>query len=71
MVADCVGCGPSLFCSMCCGAREVPPSNAPRSNQGIEDRQKALLNARTYVEPYQGLDAADKEKQDGEPPMRT
>jgi hypothetical protein len=32
---------------------------------------KALLNARTSVEPYQGLDVADQEKQDGEPPMRT
>ena len=37
----------------------------------IEDRRKALLNARTSVEPYQGLDVADQEKQDGEPPMRT
>ncbi len=45
--------------------------NAPRPNQGIEDRRKALLNARTSVEPYQGLDVADQEKQDGEPPMHT
>jgi len=37
----------------------------------VEDRRKALLNARTYVAPYQGLDVADQEKQDGEPPMRT
>jgi len=37
----------------------------------IEDRRKALLNARTSVAPYQGLDVADQEKQDGEPPMRT
>ena len=37
----------------------------------IEDRRKALLNARTSVEPYQGLDVADQEKRDGEPPMRT
>jgi len=66
MVAGWVGCGPSLFCSMCCGVRGVPPSNAPMPNQGIEDRRKALLNARTSVAPYQGLDVADQEKQDGE-----
>jgi len=37
----------------------------------IEDRPKALLNVRTSVPPYQGLDVADQEKQDGEPPMST
>ena len=33
----------------------------------IEDRRQALLNARTSVAPYQGLDVADQKKQDGEP----
>jgi len=44
---------------------EFPP------NQGIVDRRKALLNARTSVAPYQGLDVADQEKQDVEQTMRT
>ena len=30
----CSGCG-LCFCSMCCGVRGVPPSNASRPNQGI------------------------------------
>ncbi len=33
----------------------------------IDDRRKDLLNARTSVALYQGLDVADQEKQDGEP----
>jgi hypothetical protein len=37
----------------------------------IEDCRKALLNSRTSAAPYQGLDVADQEKQDREPPMRT
>ena len=48
---------------------EMHPGQAQPGH--IEDRRKALLNARTSVEPYQGLDVADQEKQDGEPPMRT
>ena len=63
MVAGCVGCGPHVLWSK---------RGAPIAQPGhIEDRRKALLNARSSVEPYQGLDVADQEKQDGEPPMRT
>ena len=49
-----------------CTIKGIPPQPGH-----IDDRRKALLNARTSVAPYQGLDVADQEKQDGEPPMRT
>ena len=44
---------------------EMHPGQAQPGH--IDDRRKALLNARTSVAPYQGLDVADQEKQDGEP----
>jgi hypothetical protein len=72
MVAGCVGCVRTHFFVLC---GVVGPGCAIKRTQAqpghIEDHQKALLNARTSVEPYQGLDVADQEKQNGEPPMRT
>ena len=67
MVAGCVGCGPHVLWSKRGAAIKCTQAQPGH----IEDRRKALLNARTSVEPYQGLDVADQEKQDWEPPMRT
>ena len=68
MVAGCVGCA-RTHCFVTSGKCAI--NRIPAQPGHIDDRRKALLNARTSVEPYQGLDVADQEKQDGEPPMRT
>jgi hypothetical protein len=68
MVAGCVGCV-RTHCFAKSGKCAI--NIIPAQPGHIDYRRKALLNARTSVEPYQGLDVADQEKRDGEPPMRT
>jgi len=61
-----------VVCTHCfVKSKKCAMNGIPAQPGHIDDRRKALLNARTSVAPYQGLDVADQEKQDGEPTMRT
>jgi len=62
MVAGCVGCV-RTHCFV--RAESAPLNRIPAQPGHIDDRRKALLNARTSVEPYQGIDVADQEKRWG------
>jgi len=57
-----------VVCTHCfVKSRKCAMNRIPAQPGHIDDRRKDLLNARTSVALYQGLDVADQEKQDGEP----